>query len=396
MDSATQFALGATLGTALLGRRIGPVRAALAGGALGTLPDLDVLYPFDDPIDSFTLHRGPTHSFFVQALAAPVFGELLLRLFRKPKNHEGLDGQRLKTYLAVYLIFVTHAIIDALTVYGTRIFWPVFPEPVGTGSIFIIDPLYSLPLLVVTLWAVFKRRWSAGLGRAATVALVFSTAYLGWGLGAQQVVQARAATLLAEAGIYPERLLGSPTPFNTLLWKVIAVEGRGNEGRYINLYVPLFGGPDKITAYVHPRAPEGLANSGCLEALAGGTPETLEGGAAALAKLAAFSDGFYRIEESDGEIRVADLRMGMTPNYVFRFAIARETAEGETANGEGGGLTAIAPERRRSERSANGDLEWLQANLTGTPMVRPVEVAALTDLSGPVAVAEGESGVAGC
>ncbi len=392
MDSATQFALGATLGTALLGRRIGPVRAALAGGALGTLPDLDVLYPFDDPIDSFTLHRGPTHSFFVQALAAPIFGELLLRLFRKPKNHEGLDGQRIRTYLAVYLIFVTHAIIDALTVYGTRIFWPVFPEPVGTGSIFIIDPLYSLPLLVVTLWAIFKRRWSAGLGRAATVALVFSTAYLGWGLAAQQVVQARAATLLAEAGIYPERLLGNPTPFNSLLWKVIAVEGRGNEGRYINLYVPLFGGPDKITAYVHPRAPEGLANSGCLEALAGALPETSDdgasqGGATALAKLAAFSDGFYRIEERDGEIRVADLRMGMTPNYVFRFAIARETPEG---------LAAIAPERRRSERSANGDLEWLQANLTGTPMVRPVEVAALTDLSGPVAVAEGENVTAGC
>ena len=81
MDSLTQFALGAAVGTAVLGRRIGPRKAAIAGGLLGTLPDLDVLFPFDDPIESFTLHRGATHSFFVQAVVAPLFGEALVRLF---------------------------------------------------------------------------------------------------------------------------------------------------------------------------------------------------------------------------------------------------------------------------------------------------------------------------
>ncbi|NIA70088.1 metal-dependent hydrolase [Pelagibius litoralis] len=386
MDSVTQFALGATIGAAVLGKRMGPWKAAVTGGLLGTLPDMDVLYPFDDPIDSFTLHRGPSHSFFIQALVTPLFGEALVRLFETLKN------QRLRTYLAVYLIFVTHALIDALTVYGTRVFWPILPDPVGTGSIFIIDPLYTLPLLIVMVWAFCLRSWSSGFGRALTGALIFSTAYLGWGLAAQQVVQARAATLLSQAGIYPERLLGSPTPFNTLLWKVIAVDGQGNEGRYINLYIPLLGGQDSITAYVHPRGTEGLGRLGCLEALAGSGEaseggEASQGGAVALAKLAEFSDGFYRIEESGGEIHVADLRMGMTPNYVFRFAIARETPAG---------LAPTAPERRPSERSAEGDLDWLQANLTGTPMVRTAEAAALADLSGPVMVAEAESVAAGC
>ena len=50
MDSLTQFALGAGIGVAVLGRRIGPRRAAIAGGLLGSVPDLDVLYPFDDPV----------------------------------------------------------------------------------------------------------------------------------------------------------------------------------------------------------------------------------------------------------------------------------------------------------------------------------------------------------
>ena len=39
MDSLTQLALGAGVGAAVLGRRIGPRRAAAAGAVLGTLPD---------------------------------------------------------------------------------------------------------------------------------------------------------------------------------------------------------------------------------------------------------------------------------------------------------------------------------------------------------------------
>lgn len=362
MDSLTQFALGAGVGAAILGRRIGPRKAALTGGLLGTLPDLDVLFPFDDPIDTFILHRGASHSFFIQALVTPLFGEALVRLF------EGLRDQRMRSYLAVYLVFVTHAIIDALTIYGTRVFWPLSREPVGTGSIFIIDPIYSLPLVAVTIWAFCRSSWSPRFGKSLAAALVLSTAYLGWGLVAQQVAKDRAAELLAEAGFVPERLLAGPTPFNTLLWKVIAIEG----DRYVNLYVPLFGAREQMTAYLHPRGTERL---GCL------------GDSEALGKLASFSDGYYRLDLIDGEVLVSDLRMGMTPSYVFRFAIAEETSEG---------LRAKAPERRRTARSAEGDFDWLLANLFGDPAVRPAEAARFADLAGPQRLAQADAPPASC
>lgn len=362
MDSVTQFALGAGVGAALLGRRIGPRKAALTGGLLGTLPDLDVLFPFDDPIDSFTLHRGASHSFFVQALVTPLFGEALVRLF-KP-----LRDERLRSYLAVYLIFASHAIIDALTVYGTRVFWPIFPDAVGTGSIFIIDPLYTLPLLLVLIWALFLGSWSARFGRFVAAALILSTAYLGWGLAAQQVMEGRAEKLLAQAGIAPERLLAIPTPFNTLFWKAIAIDG----DRYINLYLPIWGADEKATAYIHPRGGESLA---CL------------GNSEALAKLDTFSDGFYRLEEKDGEILVSDLRMGLTPNYVFSFAITKHSADG---------VETMAPERRRNGRTAEGDWDWLLANLSGEAALRPVEAMARADLDGPVQVAQAETPQVSC
>lgn len=339
MDSLTQFVLGSGVGLAFLGRKIGPRKAAITGGLMGTVPDLDVFYPFADPIDSFTLHRGATHSVILQAVAAPVFGEALVRIFKN------LRDQRMFTYLAVYVIFVTHALIDAATIYGTKLFWPLWKEPLGTGSSFIIDPLYTLPLLIITIWALFKSNWSERFRRAVTFCLAISTAYMGWGLVAQQIALSKAGEALAARGITPERMIATAAPFNTIFWKATAIDG----DRYINLYVPLLGDSESITAYAHPR---GTAEIGCLE------------NSGHLRKLADFSKGFYRIDREDGEIIVSDLRMGLTPDYVFRFAIAEETAEGPKE---------IFPQRREVNRGGDADIDWLIANLTGDYVLRPAE-----------------------
>jgi inner membrane protein len=360
MDSLTQIVLGAGVSAAVLGPRIGPRKAAVVGAVLGTLPDLDVLYPFDDPVDSFTLHRGASHSFFVQAAVTPIFGEALVRFFAK------LRDQRLRSCLAVFLIFATHAALDALTIYGTRLFWPLFPDPIGIGSVFIIDPLYTLPLLIVTVWALCLAAWTARFRRALTLALTLSTLYLGWSFAAQQIVEQRAARLLAAAGIAPERLRATPTPFNTLLWKVIVLDGE----RYLNLYMPVFGDDAQVTAYTHPR---GIGQIACSD------------GIEALQKLIAFNAGYFRVDVEDGKVVLSDLRMGLTPNYVFRFAVAEQTPEG---------LVAIPPERRALERSSDGDLDWLLANLSGERALRPAETDALADLAQPQQVVRGATAAA--
>ena len=345
MDTLTQFALGAGVGAAVLGRRIAPRKAALVGGVLGIVPDLDVLVAFDDPIDSFVLHRGASHSLIVQAVVTPLFGEALMRLFKD------LRQRRMATYLAVYLVFATHALLDALTVYGTRLLWPLWTDAVGTGSVFIIDPIYTLPLLVALIWALCLGSWTPRFRTALTACLAVSTAYLAWGLAAQQIVHGRAARLLGDAGEGPERMLATPTPFNTLYWKVIAVDGE----RYINLYLPVFGSAESVAAYAHP---SGAGLAGCLAGLE------------ALDKLARFSDGFYRIDLHEGEFVVSDLRMGLTPNYVFGFAIAKQTDDG---------VRPISPERRNGGRGTPGDLEWLFANLSGEFALRPAEAEAAVE-----------------
>ncbi|MGA1093073.1 MAG: metal-dependent hydrolase, partial [Burkholderiaceae bacterium] len=54
MDSLTQASLGAAVGVAVMGRRTAAWKAALWGAAMGTLPDLDVVFDFGDPIRNMT------------------------------------------------------------------------------------------------------------------------------------------------------------------------------------------------------------------------------------------------------------------------------------------------------------------------------------------------------
>ena len=362
MDSVTQFVLGAAVSTAFLGRRIGPRRAAILGGLMGTVPDLDTFLPATDPVEAFVSHRGATHSLLMHAVATPLFAEPLVRLIN------ALRDQRVRVYIAVYLVFATHALIDAMTVYGTQLLWPFGAEPVGVGSIFIIDPLYTVPLLVMTLWALFIGNWTDRFGRWLTVSLAVTAVYMGATIPIQQNVQARATALLAEHGITSERLLAILTPFNVAYWKVLAIDG----DRYINMYMPAFGSNESVTTYVHPRRADLVS---CLL----GNP--------AFQKLTAFTDGFYSLADQDGRVVFTDLRMGLTPAYAFRFEIAEIAA---------GVATPLSmPVRLFSERNVSGNLDWLQAGVLQAPISRLAEISAEVAMA-DVEPTENQVAMSGC
>ncbi len=340
MDSLTQFSLGAAIAAVCLGKKLGPRKAALLGGVLGSVPDLDVFLPFDNPVDSFVFHRGWTHSVSVHALATPLFGELLTRTFAALREH------RLRVWTTVFLIFTTHAVIDAMTVYGTRLFWPLYPDPVGVGSIFIIDPLYSLPLLFVVVWAFARRDWSVRLGRGLAAALLVSSGYMALGVVLQAQAESRAKAVFAEAGIEAQEVFAIAAPFTTVVWKVIGRE----EDRYHNLYLSLFDDDDQARIYTHPRRADLAA---CLE------------GNDAFAKLQWFSRGYYRTDLEAGKLIVSDLRMGLTPYYVFRFAVAERNGDGV--------VWTDPVHLARQIGTLDQDLDWLGERIMGRPFVRVAE-----------------------
>lgn len=300
MDSLSQLALGAAIGVAVMGRRTAVWKAALWGGVCGTLPDLDALVDFGDPVLNMTLHRGDSHALFWLTLLSPVIAAAAAFL----------HGERTlwrRWWLALWLALVTHPILDWFTIYGTQLLRPFNTEPYGLGSIFIIDPLYTLPLLIGLIGALAWRpasglRWNAA-------GLVLSTAYLAWSAAAQQHVSSVARQALAAQGIAAPRMLVTPSAFNTVLWRIVVVEGDSyREGFYSLL--------DTDRHIVFDRFDRGAGLAGARE------------GNASIQRIAAFSDGFYRLAEREDGIRIADMRMGQHPFFVFDFAVARRTATG--------------------------------------------------------------------
>ena len=295
MDSLSQIALGAAVGVATMGRRTALWKAALWGAIAGTLPDLDVFIDQGDPIRDMVLHRAETHAPFWLTLFSLPLAAGVARL-------HGEWALWRRWWLALWLALVTHPLLDAMTVYGTRLALPFSDHPYGVGSVFIIDPLYTLPLLVGTAWALGSRGSARGL--AANVAgLVLSTAYLAWGAAAQQHVERVARASLAGQGVAAERVLVTPTPFNTLLWRVVAIAGDSyHEGFYSLLDPSPQIGFDRFARGM-PLLPEVQAIDG-------------------VRRIRDFSKGYWALRQDGSRVVISDLRMGQQPTYTFAFAVA--------------------------------------------------------------------------
>lgn len=294
MDSVTQIAFGAAVGGAVAGRRAG-WRAFAWGAAVGTMPDLDTFYDYGSPVADFTWHRGYTHSLFVQTLVAPIIAWPIRRLHRA-------GGVSYPRWLAlVWLVFITHTLLDAFTIYGTQLFLPFSDHPVGLGSIFIIDPLYTLPLVVGALAAIRLRDDWRRARRWNTAGLVIATLYLAWTVGAQQLMEQRARTAIAERDMPVEHLMATPTALNSVLWRIIAV---GEDHHWEALHPVVSSRPLRFRAY--EREPE------LLEPLADHQP---------VRRLQYFTRGFYTVEERDGDVVISDLRMGQVGFYAFAYRV---------------------------------------------------------------------------
>ena len=334
MDSLSQLVLGAAVGVATLGRRTAVWKAALWGGVAGTLPDLDVVIDHGDALSNMVLHRGPSHSLFWLTLAAPVLAAL-------PALLHGERSLFRRWWLAMWLALVTHPLLDAMTVYGTQLLLPFTNHPFGVGSMFIIDPLYTVPLLVgvvVALAASQERglRWNRW-------GLVLSTGYLAWSVAAQWHVREVARDALAARGLGDAPLLVTPSPFNTVLWRVVAMRP---DGSYEEGFRSLLD--------AHPMRFRPLAGTNGLR----DELRHIDG----VQRLARFTHGFYKVHESAGRAWITDLRMGQEPHYSFSFVVAQR---------QGGAWAPVMPRNQGSRGDVRAGLAWLGERIRGRDLPPP-------------------------
>jgi len=152
VDSLTQIVLGAAVGEAVLGNKIGN-KAMLLGALAGTIPDLDVLAKLisTDPIFELKTHRAYSHSVFTHVLLSFPLAWLSVRWSKS-------DATKTHWYWFWFLGLFTHAMLDCCTTYGTRLFLPFSDYQVAFNNISVIDPIYTIPWLLLLIVALFFKR----------------------------------------------------------------------------------------------------------------------------------------------------------------------------------------------------------------------------------------------
>lgn len=290
MDSLTQIALGASVSAAVGFKPFGR-KVLITGALLGTLPDLDVLLNYHTAIDNFTFHRSFSHSLFVLSALSLLLYWLVL-LF-KPK----LSTHKLSLFLVIFLPLITHPLLDAFTTYGTQLWWPMNSPPISLSSIFIIDPLYTIPLLIAGIGLWIKQN-SQKWYNINLLMLSISSVYLIQGYAQHWYIKHQ---VMSDPITNNSQIFISPAPFNTVIWRVLSYHD--------DVYYEAF---------------TNVLNDTPLKWQTFNTGRTLidQFDSTELQRLEWFSGGLLQFVEEDKKLVATDLRIGLTHFYPFSFSLA--------------------------------------------------------------------------
>lgn len=298
MDSLTQIVLGAAVGEAVLGRKLGN-KAILYGAIAGTIPDLDVFAShFTDEVSALKIHRGFTHSIVFSVL----FGGVFAWLVSKYEKHKDFTSW----FWLFFLCFVTHAVLDVHTTWGTQLFWP-FDIRLAFKSIFVVDPIYTLPFLCFLIFTMLQKRTSTKRRRYNNLGLIISSLYLMLTLIFKWVAHTKFDNALKKQEITYNDFDTRPSALNTILWNAnVDIK----DAYLIGSYSFFDTQPIKFNRYEKNHELLGdLINNKKVQ------------------KMISVSKGWYTISEKNNQLYFNDLRFGTlslqpnAQNFVFQFLI---------------------------------------------------------------------------
>jgi inner membrane protein len=293
MDPITQGLIGASLPQAIARDRRLVFVAGCLGFLAGMAPDLDVLIrSSSDPLLYLEFHRQFTHSI----VFIPVGGLICAVLFHLVLGRrKGMPFR--SAWLSCTLGYGTHGLLDAFTSYGTQLWWPFSSQRVALDIVSVVDPLFSVPVMVLVLLAmVRKQKWFA------VGALFWAGLYLGAGLLQRNAAFDMGEALAASRGHAPVRLQAKPGFANILVWKVIYEA----DDRYF---------VDAVRATFSPRVFPGtsvrkLDVERDFPGLDAGSQQSRD-----IERFSWFSDGFLAQDPRMPD-RIIDMRYSMVPNEI--------------------------------------------------------------------------------
>ncbi len=298
MDSITHLALGACMGEAFAGKKLGK-KAMLWGALAQSVPDVDFLAAFwSDTTSNLLAHRGFTHSLLFCALITPLLAFLAER-WHRPHN---ISFTRWMMFFGVAIFF--HVFIDAFNNYGVGWFEPFSQKRISFNAIYVADPFFSIFPIAACIALVILNRRREQRKKWWIFGLAFSSIYLLYCLFNKADINRHVEASLAKQSISYDRYFTTPTPLQNWLWYVVA----GNDSGYHVGFRSVFDRDKKIHFHFFPRNDSLLA------------PYKNDDD---VAKLIRFSQGYYTVEHWHDTLVFNDLRFGQIVGWQFpteRFA----------------------------------------------------------------------------
>jgi inner membrane protein len=222
MDSLTQIVLGAAVAEVVGGKKLGN-KAPLWGAIAGTIPDLDVfLRFFYHPIDAALVHRGFSHSILFAVLCSPIFAFFVHRIYKQKYAY--------KTWLWLFFFgIITHPMLDMFTNYGTQFLWPL-DYRITFNTVFVVDPLYTLPFGLCVLIILFLKPTNKWRSRINLAGVYYSSAYLIWGVVVKLFILSNSTNYFSEAKYNTENEMVTPMPLTSFYWMIL---GEDKENYYV-------------------------------------------------------------------------------------------------------------------------------------------------------------------
>lgn len=303
MDSLSQIVLGAATGELAAGKRLGN-KAMLWGAIGGTIPDLDVLFRFEDPIRQLAFHRGFSHSLMFAFIAAPILGFILHKIYKKSEA-------TWRDWTLLFLLSIgTHPILDCFTLWGTSLLLPFDNTRIAWNTIFVVDPIYTVPFLILVIAAMFFPKGSTKRYRLNLAGIGVSCMYLAFTVYHKTEVNTIVEDSLAKNEITYQRYMTNPSPMNNILWYSLV---DGDDGYYLGYYS--FLDKEKKMDFMklpkHKQVPKVVAASPSMT--------TIE----------LVSKGYYTVEQRNDTLYIHDMRfalmnslaVGEEPEYVFSYVV---------------------------------------------------------------------------
>ena len=218
MDPLTQGTIGAVLPQSLSKKR-SIVWATIVGFLAGMAPDLDIFIRSEtDPLLFLEYHRQFTHSLVFIPVGGSVCAGVLHFIIGRARGVPFFQ-----TWLFCLLGYGTHALLDACTTYGTVLLWPFSNERFAWNVISIIDPLFTLPILLAVVLGMLRRRFTY-----ARLGCLWAMVYLTVGIWQHGSAVDMGRSIAIKRGHEPVRLDAKPSFANILVWKTVYE----SEGRY--------------------------------------------------------------------------------------------------------------------------------------------------------------------